>query len=65
MTRTYEQLIPRAEREKLELALEMGQGYVLDLSDRTFNDFSMRDWASTQRLKAASSTGAARRKRSA
>lgn len=39
MTRTYEQLIPRAEREKLELALEMGQGYVLDLSDRTFNDF--------------------------
>jgi hypothetical protein len=39
MSRTYEQLIPRAEREKFEQALNMGEGYVLDFSDRTFNDF--------------------------
>ncbi|MGO6818974.1 abortive infection family protein [Rhizobium ruizarguesonis] len=39
MSHTYEQLVPRAEREKLEQALNMGEGYVLDFSDRTFNDF--------------------------
>lgn len=35
----YEQLIPRLERENLERALDMGSGYVLDFSDRTFDDF--------------------------
>lgn len=39
MAKTYEQLIPRVERDKLETALQMGEGYVLDFSDRTFNDF--------------------------
>lgn len=39
MNRTYEQLIPRAERDKLEQALGMNDGYLLDFSDRTFNDF--------------------------
>lgn len=37
--RTYEKMIPRHEREALEQALGMESGYVLDLSDRTFNDF--------------------------
>lgn len=37
--KTYEKLIPRHEREALEQALGMGSGYVLDFSDRTFNDF--------------------------
>ncbi|SCY89674.1 abortive infection family protein [Paracoccus tibetensis] len=35
----YEQLIPRLEREVFEKALDMESGYVLDFSDRTFNDF--------------------------
>lgn len=39
MNRNYEQLIPRAERDKLEQALGMSDGYLLDFSDRTFNDF--------------------------
>ncbi len=39
MNRTYEQLIPRAERDKLEQALCMNDGYLLDFSDRTFSDF--------------------------
>lgn len=39
MNRTYEQLIPRAERDKLEQALGMNDGYLLDFSDRTFSDF--------------------------
>ena len=39
MKKTYEQLIPRRERELFEAALMMGSGYVLDFSDRTFNDF--------------------------
>lgn len=39
MTKTYEQLVPRAERDLLEQALNMGEGYVLDFSDGTFNDF--------------------------
>ena len=37
--KTYEKLIPRHEREALEQALGMESGYVLDFSDRTFNDF--------------------------
>tara|TARA_R110002020_G_scaffold55744_5_gene154477 strand:- start:1289 stop:2089 length:801 start_codon:yes stop_codon:yes gene_type:complete len=39
MAQSYEQLIPRAERDKLEKALGMDSGYVLNFSDRTFNDF--------------------------
>jgi hypothetical protein len=39
MSKTYEQLIPRADRDKFEKALNMDSGYVLDFSDRTFNDF--------------------------
>lgn len=39
MDRKYEKLIPRQEREFLEEALMMGSGYVLEFSDRTFNDF--------------------------
>lgn len=39
MKKKYEQLIPRRERELFEAALMMGQGYVLDFSDRTFDDF--------------------------
>jgi len=39
MAKTYEQLISRTERELLENALGMGDGYVLDFSDRTFSDF--------------------------
>lgn len=35
----YEKLIPRNRREKLERALGMESGYLLDFSDRTFNDF--------------------------
>ncbi|WP_324755155.1 abortive infection family protein [Roseovarius sp. Pro17] len=35
----YEQLIPRLERDAIEKALEMESGYVLDFSDRTFDDF--------------------------
>lgn len=35
----YEKLIPRHDREALEQALGMESGYVLDFSDRTFNDF--------------------------
>ncbi|MCB1676957.1 MAG: abortive infection family protein [Halioglobus sp.] len=35
----YEQLIPRLERESLERALGMESGYVLNFSDRTFDDF--------------------------
>ncbi len=35
----YEKLIPRSEREALEQALGMESGYVLNFSDRTFNDF--------------------------
>ena len=38
-SKTYEKLIPRHEREALEQALGMDSGYVLDFSDRTFNDF--------------------------
>ncbi|MFB2553811.1 abortive infection family protein [Ensifer soli] len=39
MSKTYEQLIPRAEREKFEKALGMDSGYVLDFSDKTVNEF--------------------------
>ena len=39
MSKTYEQLVPRAERDVLEKALGMESGYVLGFSDRTFNDF--------------------------
>lgn len=35
----YEQLIRRELRDALEDALEMNQGYVLNFSDRSFNDF--------------------------
>lgn len=35
----YEKMIPRAERDSLERALGMTEGYVLDFSDRTFNEF--------------------------
>lgn len=38
-SKKYEKLIPRSEREALEHALNMGSGYVLNFSDRTFNDF--------------------------
>ena len=37
--RKYEKLIPRNERDNLESVLGMGSGYVLDFSDRTFDDF--------------------------
>ena len=46
MARTYEQLLHRAERNLLEEALGMEQGYLLDLSDRTFNDFFFESWRS-------------------
>lgn len=39
MSQTYEQMIPRRERELFEKALNMESGYVLDFSDRTFDDF--------------------------
>jgi len=39
MKQKYEKLIPRNERETLENSLQMDAGYVLDFSDRTFNDF--------------------------
>lgn len=35
----YEQLMPRAERHAVEKSLGMEGGYVLDFSDRTFDDF--------------------------
>lgn len=35
----YEKMIPRNERENLESVLDMKSGYVLDLTDRTFDDF--------------------------
>ena len=35
----YEQLIPRQERNAIETVLGMESGYVLDFSDRTFDDF--------------------------
>ncbi|GGE05246.1 Abortive infection C-terminus [Gemmobacter megaterium] len=35
----YEQLMPRAERHAVEKCLAMDAGYVLDFSDRTFDDF--------------------------
>lgn len=35
----YENMVPRSEREVLERALGMGDGYLLDFSDRTFGDF--------------------------
>lgn len=35
----YEQLIPRFERDAIEAVLGMDSGYVLDFSDRTFDDF--------------------------
>lgn len=35
----YEQLIPRLEREALERVLMMDEGYLLNFTDRTFNDF--------------------------
>ena len=35
----YEQLIPRRKREMFEHSLGMESGYVLDFSDRTFDDF--------------------------
>ncbi len=35
----YETMIPRAERDALERALGMESGYLLNFSDRTFNDF--------------------------
>lgn len=37
--RKYERMIPRNERDNLESVLGMGSGYVLDFSDRTFDDF--------------------------
>ncbi|WP_298987418.1 abortive infection family protein [uncultured Roseibium sp.] len=39
LPRKYEAMIPRAERDHLEQGLGMESGYVLDFSDRTFNDF--------------------------
>lgn len=39
MNKTYEQLIPRRERDLFEKSLHMEAGYVLDFSDRTFDDF--------------------------
>lgn len=39
MQKTYEQLIPRQKREVFERGLDMGSGYVLNFSDRTFDDF--------------------------
>ena len=39
MIRDYEKLIPRHERSCFEEALMMESGYVLDFSDRTFDDF--------------------------
>ena len=36
---SYEKLIPRRERDRLEQALGMETGYVLDFSDRTFDSF--------------------------
>ena len=39
LPRNYEKMIPLAERINLEQALGMESGYVLDFSDRTFNDF--------------------------
>ncbi len=38
-SQTYEKMIPRNERDNLESVLGMEQGYVLNFSDRTFNDF--------------------------
>lgn len=37
--KTYEQLIPRHQRDVFERTLQMESGYVLNFSDRTFNDF--------------------------
>lgn len=39
MSRTYEHLIPKNERDVLEKALGMETGYVLDFTDADFNDF--------------------------
>lgn len=36
---SYERVIPRRERDRLEQALGMETGYVLDFSDRTFDEF--------------------------
>lgn len=38
-SKPYEQIVPRLEREALERALGMEGGYVLNFSDRTFDDF--------------------------
>ncbi len=38
-SRTYEKMIPRNERDNLEKVLGMESGFVLDFSDRTFDDF--------------------------
>ena len=39
LKKPYEQLIPRLERDAIEAVLGMDSGYVLDFSDRTFDDF--------------------------
>lgn len=39
LKKPYEQLIPRLERDAVETVLGMDSGYVLDFSDRTFDDF--------------------------
>lgn len=38
-TRTYEKMIPRRDRSALEQALGMTGGYVLDFTDKTFDEF--------------------------
>jgi hypothetical protein len=61
---TYEKLIPRHEREALEQALGMEGGYVLDFSDRTFNDFFYeRPLRSIRKISRSSLAGEEHRKR--
>ena len=66
--RTYDKMIPRREREALEDALGMGGGYVLDFSDRTFDEFVYEavgiDPAEKTSLFAAYGTSKAKRLRS-
>ena len=66
--RTYAKMIPRREREALETALDMSGGYVLDFSDRTFDEFVYEtvgiDPAEKTRLFAAYGTSKAKRLRS-
>lgn len=65
---SYAKVIPRREREALEAALDMGGGYVLDFSDRTFDEFIYEavgiDPAEKANLFAAYGTSKAKRLRS-